>query len=88
MLVVQQLMVGRKVNFIVEKDKPQIGDTVLEVKDLCYKPAHSSKNVLNNVSFNVRRGEIVCIAGIDGNGQTELVYAFQVLLNITVGKFY
>ena len=55
-----ELMVGRKVNFIVEKDKPQIGDTVLEVKDLCYKPAHSSKNVLNNVSFNVRRNRLYC----------------------------
>ena len=81
-----ELMVGRKVNFIVEKDKPQIGDTVLEVKDLCYKPAHSSKNVLNNVSFNVRRGEIVCIAGIDGNGQTELVYALSGLIKHNSGQ--
>ena len=81
-----ELMVGRKVNFIVEKDEPQIGDTVLEVKDLCYKPAHSSKNVLNNVSFNVRRGEIVCIAGIDGNGQTELVYALSGLIKHNSGQ--
>ena len=81
-----ELMVGRKVNFIVEKDEPQIGDTVLEVRDLCYKPAHSSKNVLNNVSFNVRRGEIVCIAGIDGNGQTELVYALSGLIKHNSGQ--
>ena len=81
-----ELMVGRKVNFIVEKDEPQIGDAVLEVKDLCYKPAHSSKNVLNNVSFNVRRGEIVCIAGIDGNGQTELVYALSGLIKHNSGQ--
>lgn len=79
-------MVGRKVNFIVEKDEPQIGDTVLEVRDLCYKPTHSSKNVLNNVSFNVRRGEIVCIAGIDGNGQTELVYALSGLIKHNSGQ--
>ena len=64
-----ELMVGRKVNFIVEKDKP-----------------HSSKNVLNNVSFNVRRGEIVCIAGIDGNGQTELVYALSGLIKHNSGQ--
>lgn len=81
-----ELMVGRKVNFIVEKDEPQIGDTVLEVRDLCYKPTHSSKNVLNNVSFNVRRGEIVCIAGIDGNGQTELVYALSGLIKHNSGQ--
>ena len=81
-----ELMVGRKVNFIVEKDEPKLGDTVLEVKDLCYKPAHSSKNVLNNVSFDVRRGEIVCIAGIDGNGQTELVYALSGLIKHNSGQ--
>ena len=81
-----ELMVGRKVNFIVEKDEPQIGEAVLEVKDLCYKPVHSSKNILNNVSFNVRRGEIVCIAGIDGNGQTELVYALSGLIKHNSGQ--
>lgn len=81
-----ELMVGRKVNFIVEKDEPKIGETVLEVKDLCYKPAHSSKNVLNNVSFDVKRGEIVCVAGIDGNGQTELVYALSGLVKHNSGE--
>ena len=75
-----ELMVGRKVNFIVEKNKPQIGETVLEVKNLCYKTPRASKNVLNDVSFQVRRGEIVCIAGIDGNGQSELVYALAGLI--------
>lgn len=81
-----ELMVGRKVNFIVEKDEPKIGETVLEIKDLCYKPVHSSKNVLNNVSFDVKRGEIVCIAGIDGNGQTELVYALSGLVKHNSGE--
>ena len=47
---------------------------------------HSSKNILNNVSFNVRRGEIVCIAGIDGNGQTELVYALSGLIKHNSGQ--
>ena len=81
-----ELMVGRKVNFIVEKGEPKIGETVLEVKDLCYKPVHSSKNVLNNVSFDVKRGEIVCVAGIDGNGQTELVYALSGLVKHNSGE--
>ena len=81
-----ELMVGRKVNFIVEKNKPQIGETVLEVKNLCYKPPRASKNVLNDVSFQVRRGEIVCIAGIDGNGQSELVYALAGLIKNDSGQ--
>lgn len=81
-----ELMVGRKVNFIVDKDKPQIGETVLEVKNLSYKPLHASKDVLNNVSFQVRRGEIVCIAGIDGNGQSELVYALSGLIKNDSGQ--
>ena len=81
-----ELMVGRKVNFIVEKNEPQIGETVLEVKNLCYKPPHASKNVLNDISFQVRRGEIVCIAGIDGNGQSELVYALAGLIKNDSGQ--
>lgn len=81
-----ELMVGRKVNFIVDKDKPQIGETVLEVKNLSYKPPHASKDVLKNVSFQVRRGEIVCIAGIDGNGQSELVYALSGLIKNDSGQ--
>jgi len=81
-----ELMVGRKVNFIVEKGESNVGETVLEVKNLSYKPPHASKNVLNDVSFKVRRGEIVCIAGIDGNGQTELVYALSGLIKNDSGE--
>lgn len=75
-----ELMVGRKVNFVVDKPDKEPGNTVLEVKNLSYRPRHASKDVVHNVNFNVREGEIVCIAGIDGNGQTELVYALQGLI--------
>ena len=47
---------------------------------------HSKKNAVSNVSFDVRAGEIVCIAGIDGNGQTELVYGLTGLEKTTKGE--
>jgi simple sugar transport system ATP-binding protein len=70
-----EMMVGRKVKFTVDKADKVPGEPVLEVKDLVMKTKRSTKNKLNSISFKVRRGEIVCIAGIEGNGQTELVYA-------------
>ena len=68
------MMVGRDVNFIVEKEEPKIGDVVLDIKGMTVASKHHKNNAVNNVSLQVRRGEIVCIAGIDGNGQTEFVY--------------
>jgi len=70
-----EMMVGRKVHFAVEKKAATPGDATFEVKNLIVPSKRSSKKAVNNVSFNVRKGEIVCIAGIDGNGQSELVYA-------------
>ncbi|HZK38947.1 MAG TPA: ABC transporter ATP-binding protein [Clostridia bacterium] len=70
-----EMMVGRPVNFIVDKGAENIGETILTVKNVNVKAKRGSKQSVNNVSFNVRAGEIVCIAGIDGNGQSELVYA-------------
>ena len=68
------MMVGRDVNFHVEKKTSTPGEVVLGVKDMSVASKRSREDAVKNVSFNVRRGEIVCIAGIDGNGQTELVY--------------
>jgi len=70
-----EMMVGRKVSRVVDKPEAKLGDVVLEVRDLVVTSKLHKKNVVNNVSFDVRAGEIVCIAGIDGNGQSELVYA-------------
>ena len=74
------MMVGRKVNLNVEKTPAQPGAVVLSARGVCVKGHGGSKNVVDHVDFDVRRGEIVCIAGIDGNGQTELVYALTGLV--------
>ena len=68
-----KMMVGRNVSFTVDKDEKEPGDTVLEVSHLTVASRSHENNAVRDVSFQVRRGEIVCIAGIDGNGQTELV---------------
>lgn len=81
-----EMMVGRKVSFAVEKNEPRIGEAILQVKDLVVKSKGSQKDKVNHVSFSVRRGEIVCIAGIDGNGQSELVYALTGLIHADQGQ--
>ena len=68
-----EMMVGRKVNLKVEKSKAHPTDTVLEVKNLVVAGEKGHKDKVNDVSFCVRAGERVCIAGIDGNGQSELI---------------
>ena len=70
-----EMMVGRKVSLLVEKPEVETGRIVLDVKGVTVKGKTHGKPVVKNVSFNVKAGEIVCIAGIDGNGQSELVYA-------------
>ena len=69
------MMVGRGVNFAVAKKDPVPGDTVLEIKHLSVKSRLHKKLAVKDVSLSVRSGEIVCIAGIDGNGQSEFINA-------------
>lgn len=71
------MMVGRDVNFVVEKKPCEPGEVVLDVQGMTVASKHHKKNAINNVSLQVRRGEIVCIVGIDGNGQTEFVYGLS-----------
>ena len=80
------MMVGRNVNFHVAKEASNPGEVVLEVKNMSVASKRSKENAVNKVSFNVRRGEIVCIAGIDGNGQTELVYGLSGLEPLSEGS--
>ncbi len=83
-----RMMVGRDVTFAVEKQEAKPTDVVLDVKNLTVASKVSKKNAVNDVSFQVRAGEIVCIAGIDGNGQTELVYGISGLENIQSGTIH
>ena len=69
------MMVGRSINFSVDKEPAKPGETVLEIEHLSVKSRLHKKNAVNDVSLKVRAGEIVCVAGIDGNGQSEFVYA-------------
>ncbi len=66
------LVVGRDNVKKIEKSKAVPGETMLCVKNLCYGYARK-KRILNGVSFSVRRGEILGIAGVEGNGQRELI---------------
>ena len=83
-----EMMVGRKVQLVMEKKPMKPGESVLTVQNLTVRGKKHGKALVNNVSFNVRRGEIVCIAGIDGNGQSELVYALTGLMKAESGNVY
>jgi ABC-type uncharacterized transport system ATPase subunit len=78
-----RMIVGRDVLLRVEKTDASPKDTVLEVKGLTIPGKHGA--AVNDVSFTVRAGEIVGIAGIEGNGQTELVEAMAGLCRVSAG---
>ena len=79
------MMVGRNVSFKVEKKPAEPKEPVLEVEGLSVLSG-SGKNKVNDVSFKVRGGEILCIAGIDGNGQSELIYALTGIMKAQKGR--
>lgn len=81
-----EMMVGRPVVFLLQKEEADPGEVVLDVEGLSVRRPHSTKALVDNVSFQVRRGEIVCIAGVDGNGQSELVYGLTGIEPIAEGK--
>ena len=81
-----RMMVGRDVEFVVHKEPAKPGKTILAAEDLTVASKTHSKDAVRNVSFTVRAGEIVCIAGIDGNGQTELVYGLTGLEPLKGGR--
>ncbi|WP_018213109.1 ABC transporter ATP-binding protein [Desulfitobacterium hafniense] len=80
-----RMMVGRDVSFRVQKETMTPDRVVLSVKNISVPSKTSKKNAVSNVSFDVRAGEIVCLAGIDGNGQTEFVSALTGLERHTSG---
>ena len=81
-----RMMVGRDVQFAVDKEDAKPAEVVLDVQNMSVASKLSKKNAVENVSFQVRAGEIVCISGIDGNGQSELVYGISGLENLSSGK--
>ena len=81
-----RMMVGRDVQLVVNKTEAKPADVVLDVQDLVVPSKMHHKNAVNHVSFQVRKGEIVCIAGIDGNGQTELIHGITGLTIPASGK--
>ena len=81
-----RMMVGRNVSFHVEKSLAHPGEEVLRLENVSVASKVHKNNAVCNVSFSARRGEILCIAGIDGNGQTELVYGITGLEPLASGK--
>ena len=80
------MMVGRNVNFHVEMAPRTPGDVVLDVQGMTVASKTHNNNAVRGVSLQVRSGEIVCIAGIDGNGQTEFVHGLTGLEPLVSGK--
>ena len=85
--ILASMMVGRDVNLIVMKEPAKPKEAVLEVKDLYVRDERQNLTV-NGVTFDVRKGEVLGIAGVQGNGQTELVYALTGLLPVESGEVH
>ena len=81
-----RLMVGRDVQLVSEKEDKVPGETILKVEDLTVPSKVGKKDAVKNASVTVRAGEVVCLAGIEGNGQTEFVYALTGLEKPSAGK--
>ena len=82
-----EMMVGREVFFQVEKPELEVGKKVIEIKDLVVKD-NRNLTAVNKLSLNIHAGEILGLAGIDGNGQTELVEAISGLRKVESGSIH
>ncbi len=81
-----RMMVGRDIQFEIEKKRIETGTTVLKVENVTVPSKLHKNNAVKNVSFDVNAGEIVCLAGIEGNGQSEFVYALTGIEKLSGGK--
>ena len=81
-----RMMVGRDVKLVVDKEPAKPGKPILTISGMTVASKAHNNNAVKNVSFTVREGEIVCIAGIDGNGQTEFVYGLSGLEPLVSGS--
>ena len=82
-LALSRLIVGRDIVNTIEKDESNVGDTVLKVRNVTYVD-DIGKKLVDDVSFGVRAGEIVGIAGVEGNGQNEVSEIITGLLKMTI----
>ena len=80
-----EMMVGRAVKLSLDKTPASPGRTVLSIQNLCVKNTRG-RLAVKNLSLDVRTGEILGIAGVDGNGQSELIYAVTGLLPVESGR--
>ena len=81
-----RLMVGRDVQLVTEKQDKEPGKVILKVENMTVPSKLHNNNAVKNVSLEVREGEIVCLAGIEGNGQTEFIHALTGLEKMSSGK--
>ena len=81
-----RLMVGRDVQLVSTKEESKPGETILKVEGLTVASKIGKRDAVKDASLEVRAGEVVCLAGIEGNGQTEFVYALTGLEKPTAGK--
>ena len=81
-----RMMVGRPVQLVVDKEDAKPGEAVLTIEGLTVPSKLHKNDAVKNVSLTVHAGEILCIAGIDGNGQTEFVHALTGLEKASAGK--
>lgn len=79
------MMVGRNVNFHVEKKDATPGDVLVQIRNMSVS-TEAKPNAVKSVSLDIKAGEIVCLAGIDGNGQTEFVYGLTGLEPLSDGS--
>ena len=80
-----RLMVGRDVQLKLQKQESKPGNTILKVEGLTVPSRIGRKDAVKNASLEVREGEIVCLAGIEGNGQTEFIHALTGLEKASAG---
>ncbi len=85
--ILASMMVGRDVNLVVMKQPAKPGEAVLEVRNLYVRDERQNLTV-HGVNFDVRKGEVLGVAGVQGNGQTELVYALTGLLPVESGEIH
>jgi len=80
-----EMMVGRSVQLVVDKDEAEVGDVVLDVEGVTVVDPRGHQ-VVKDVSFQVRSGEVLAVAGVQGNGQTELIKSLIGLIKPDAGR--